>query len=204
VSARPDECTPVVDVAGGTARLMGDGALFARVLARFRKDYRDTAGAIRSALDGGDLRLALRLVHTLKGAAGMIEAVPLYRSAEALEQAVRAGGDPYARTAHLAHLDTALDAVLRALDDHALQLAPAPPRTPPAPSPAHRDARMRLRVLLDEGNGEAVDLVREAEATLRTEMGNENYERLAEAIDAFDFNDALTLLKALPDVPPTR
>ncbi|WP_051971891.1 Hpt domain-containing protein [Massilia sp. 9096] len=192
MSADADDATPAVDHAGGIARLMGDGPLFARVLARFRKEYRETAAGIRAALDGGDTPLALRLAHTLKGAAGMIEALPLRRAAQSLEQALRGGGgDPYAQ---LERLERGLERVLRELDEEALSLAPPVP-VRIAPSAFGHDARARLCALLDEGNGDAVDLVREAEASLRTEMGDADYERLADAIESFDFDRALAQLQ---------
>jgi HPt (histidine-containing phosphotransfer) domain-containing protein len=187
-----DDGAPAVDHAGGIARLMGDSALFARVLARFRKEYRETAAGIRAALEGGDTPLALRLAHTLKGAAGMIEALPLRRSAQALEQMLRAGaGDPYGQ---LDQLEQALGRVLRELDAAADSLAAPVPRRP-ASSALQPDARARLVALLDEGNGDAVDLVREAEASLRRDVGDAAYERLAEAIESFDFDGALALLR---------
>jgi HPt (histidine-containing phosphotransfer) domain-containing protein len=197
MSADADDATPAVDHAGGIARLMGDGALFARVLARFRNEYRETALGIRRALDAGDTTLALRLVHTLKGAAGMIEAVPLRRAAQALEQELRTGrGNLHAG---LAQLDRALAQVLRELDAAADSLArSAAPASAPAPLPSlseHADALARLSALLDEGNGDAVDLVREAEATLRSDIGDEDYARVAAAIESFDFDTALTLLR---------
>jgi HPt (histidine-containing phosphotransfer) domain-containing protein len=194
VSADADDAAPAIDHAGGIARLMGDGALFARVLARFRKEYRETAAGIRAALDGGDTPLALRLAHTLKGAAGMIEALPLRRAAQSLEQALRGGaGDGYAQLERLEH---ALEQVLRELDDAAPAPDPAPPSPPPVSSSAFGpDARARLCVLLDEGNGDAVDLVRAAEAALRTAMGDGAYERLADAIESFDFDRALAQLR---------
>ena len=71
----PDPSSPAIDHANGVARLMGDAALFARVLARFRKEYRNTAAVIDGAIKAGNLQLAQRLAHTLKGAAGMIEMV---------------------------------------------------------------------------------------------------------------------------------
>lgn len=192
MSADAEDATPAVDHAGGIARLMGDGALFARVLARFRKEYRASAAGIRAALDGGDTPLALRLAHTLKGAAGMIEAVPLRRAAQGLEQALRGGADD--RYAQLERLEHALERVLRELDDTAADLAP-PSAPPVSPAAVVHDARARLGALLDEGNGDAIDLVREAEASLRTEMGDGAYERLADAIESFDFDRALAQLR---------
>jgi len=190
---------PAVNHAGGIARLMGDGALFARVLGRFRNEYRQTAAGIRGALAGGDTPLALRLVHTLKGAAGMIEAVPLRQEAQVLEQILRgADGDAWQ---HLARLEQALDRVLLELAVAAATTAAAsgtPGNRTPAESGkgAGQDTAMRLAALLDEGNGEAVDLVREAAAALTAQLGEQRYRRLADAIEAFDFDGALALLKA--------
>jgi HPt (histidine-containing phosphotransfer) domain-containing protein len=191
--------TPPVNHAGGIARLMGDAALFARVLGRFRNEYRLAAAGIRSALDTGDLPLAMRLVHTLKGAAGMIEAVPLRREAQALEHTLRGGpGDP---RQCLDRLEQALDRVLHELDAAAAAAtgdvsAPAAgARYRKMHQEAHEGALARLVTLLDDGNGDAVDLVRDAEAALTAQMGEQAYRQLAERIEAFDFDGALALLR---------
>nr|WP_314547217.1 Hpt domain-containing protein [uncultured Massilia sp.] len=206
-----DTALPAVDHAGGIARLMGDAALFARVLGRFRNEYRLAASGIRDALDAGDLVLAQRRLHTLKGAAGMIEAVPLRRQAQDLEHVLRASGDPYPGLA-LLHIE--LDRVLAELDALASALPerrslgagfgagvgtglraelgnelPAPARA------AQEHAFERLMALLDEGNGDAVDLVREDEAALTARLGAEAYLKVAEAIESFDFDGALDMLR---------
>jgi len=193
--------SPAVNHAGGIARLLGDDALYARILGRFRSDYRQAAAAIRAALDSGDMPLALRIVHTLKGAAGMIEAVPLRCTAQELEQLLRRNaGNPYG---HLARLEQALDRVLRELDAVA-SVAPPPP-VPVHPSATafdgghgHTNEHERLARLLDDGNGDAVELVRDAEAALKAHLGTARYRRLAELIETFDFDGALALLKTPP------
>jgi two-component system sensor histidine kinase/response regulator len=183
-----DHASPAIDRANGIARLMGDGALFARVLARFRKEYLHAADGIRNAIKAGDAQLAQRLAHTLKGAAGMIEAVPLREEARALEQALRLGiGDHEWR---LARLERALERVLRELD----VAEGVHPAQPAARETEGSDVLARLRTLLEDGNGDAVDLVREAAASLKGEMGEECYRRIAAAIDVFDFEAALALL----------
>jgi HPt (histidine-containing phosphotransfer) domain-containing protein len=200
VAAEDDPHAPAVNHAGGIARLMGDNALFARVLARFRNEYRQTAAGIRHALGNGDAPQALRLVHTLKGAAGMIEAVPLRHAAQALEQVLRqpdGSGDAWQR---LARLEQALERVLLELD-----AAVAPPAQEQACAgvaqgaeqgwePTRGDTVRRLAGLLDDGNGEAVDLVREAAGTLAAQLGEQRYRRLADMIEAFDFDGALAML----------
>ncbi|HET7798359.1 MAG TPA: hypothetical protein VFK72_10760, partial [Nevskia sp.] len=45
---------PAVNHAGGVARLMGDAALFGRVLARFRNEYRQAAAGILAAHEEGN------------------------------------------------------------------------------------------------------------------------------------------------------
>lgn len=192
-----DPGAPAVDHAGGVARLMGDASLFARVLGRFRNEYRQAAAGIRLALAGGDLPTALRLVHTLKGAAGMIEALPLRREAQRLEQALRHGGDP---DAVLARLQAELERVLQELDALAATL---PERQRPfgrgAAAPSAQDgpddAPERLAALLDEGNGDAVDLVREAAAALVARLGPGLYLRVAQAVESFDFDGALQMMR---------
>lgn len=193
---RPREASrddAAIDVAGGVERVMGDHGLFARVLERFGCDYLRAAAAIRAALAAGDSALAQRLVHTLKGAAGMIEARALQREALALEQALGGGGGDCAP--RLDRLDAELDRVLRELD----AMLAAPPARPVRPASAAlgpMEARTRLAALLDAGDGAAVDLVEEAGAALAAALGEERYGAVAAAVNAFDFERALALLES--------
>ena len=185
---------PAVNHAGGVARLMGDGALFGRVLARFRNEYRQAAAGIRTAHDQGDTALALRLVHTLKGAAGMIEAVPLRRQADVVERLLRTGtGNVHGS---FARLQDELERVLRELDALASTL-PERPAVAAAQRPAEMDHDIvdRLMALLDEGNGDAVDLVREGAGALAAQLGEEDYRQVADLVEGFDFDGALALLR---------
>jgi two-component system sensor histidine kinase/response regulator len=187
------DALPAIDRAGGIARLMGDAALFARVLTRFRKEYRHAADGIRGALAAGDVELAQRLAHTLKGAAGMIEAVPLREEAHALEQAMRLGADDHAW--RLARLERALERVLRELEaeESAAPTAPAQSQAG-AHQDGHANVAARLRALLEDGNGDAVDLASGAATDLSRELGDECYRQIAATIEVFDFEGALALL----------
>ena len=179
---------PIIDAQAGVERMMGNRDIYLRALARFRNDYRHAAAAIRAALDAGDADLARRLVHTLKGAAGMIEAGALYTAALALEAALRSGGQDVAlsfeRTA------AALDGMLHELDRMpALAEAPAAAAVPAGPG-----VRPRLRAMLDIGDGAAVELVAAARAELSAELGEREYEGLRAAVLMFDYERALELL----------
>jgi HPt (histidine-containing phosphotransfer) domain-containing protein len=182
---------PVIDLAGGVGRVMGDHGLYARVLERFRSDYRRAAASIRGALAAGDLTLAERLTHTLKGAAGMIEARPLQRQALALEHALRGRREDCERQLDL--LDTELDRVLRELDS--MLTMPVTRESVPASSsldPQH--AAARLAALLDLGDGSAVELMQEAREALVAALGEARFAQVAAAIGEFDFERALELV----------
>jgi len=190
---------PLVDVEAGVERLMGNRAVYLRALARFRHDYRSAGAAIGTALQTGNPLLAQRLVHTLKGAAGMIEARSLHAAALALETALRtAGAQGDASTIDAAQaellfvrLDAELAHVLRELDGM-VGLAEAQVAAPRLVRPS--DLLGRLRALLDIGDGEAVDLVEQSQAELVEQLGERDYGRLSAAIADFDFERALALL----------
>ena len=186
----PDPHTvQVLDTEAGIERLMGNRALYLRVLARFRSDYRASAGAIRDALEAHDTDLAQRLAHTLKGAAGMIEAQALHAAALALEDVLR-GGKRDAQSL-LPPLDAALAGVLRALDAMAWETQPTPA---PAPVRAPDNALADLRAMLDIGDGAAVELVAAARSELSMHLGERGYAALRGAVTDFDYERALELL----------
>lgn len=179
---------PAIDVEAGVERLMGNRPIYLRALARFRTDYRHAGAAIRAALDAGDPALAQRLAHTLKGAAGMIEAGALSAATLAFEQALRSGAGH--ADALLLRADEALSDVLHELDGMALAMEDlARPATPAGPH-----TRARLRALLDIGDGAAVELVAAARTELVAELGEREYEVLRAAVLVFDYERALELL----------
>ncbi|OIJ41609.1 Hpt domain-containing protein [Massilia timonae] len=182
---------PAIDFAAGLERVMDDRALFLRVLGRFAGDYRDLAARLHAALDAGDAVLAHRIAHTLKGAAGMIEANRLRRLALDVELALKAGGA--APLALIAALDEELARVLAQVD--ALLAAPETAAQVQANSPAARDDLARLRDMLDIGDGRAPDLAAQLRPRLLAGMGSEKVAAFDAALRRFDFENALALLE---------
>ncbi|MDY0965210.1 Hpt domain-containing protein [Massilia sp. CFBP9026] len=182
-----------IDFAAGLERVMDDRALFLRVLGRFAGDYRDLAARLHAALDAGDAVLAHRIAHTLKGAAGMIEANQLRELALEVELAMKAGDA--APLALIAALDEELARVLAEVD--ALLAAPDAPTPAPAPasSPAACDDLARLRDMLDLGDGRAPDLATQLRPRLLASMGSEKVAAFDAALRRFDFENALALLE---------
>ncbi|WP_409344035.1 response regulator [Paenibacillus sp. MBLB4367] len=90
----PERTLPLPQLAGirlelALQRLDGRIGIFKRMAATFGKEYDDFMPRLREALQQGDRKLAGRLAHTLKGAAGNLAAERLYAAAELLEADIR-------------------------------------------------------------------------------------------------------------------
>ena len=183
-----------IDVNDGIERVMGNRDLYARMLRRFRSDYRQGALPIRTALSDHDPILAHRLAHTLKGASGMVGAHRLHARASALEEAIRTNADDLRET--LASLTPEMEKVLHLLD---VLLDGSPPAGMPVHVPSRPllgDAALlaRLVELLSNGDGAAVDLLEESGASLNVILGEATLARVAAAARKFDFGAALDAL----------
>lgn len=181
---------PAIDFAAALERVMGERDLLLRVLARFAGDYRDVAPRLHAALVAHDSVQAQRIAHTLKGAAGMIDAVALRQRALELELALRS--DAGAPTIALVK---ALDAELARVLKEVEALLAAPQDMPVAAAPIAAQQLMELRAMLDIGDGRAPDLVRQWHPNLLATLGPERMQTLDTAIGRFDFERALALLE---------
>jgi len=103
-----------LDIRAGLRRVAGMKELYLKTLRRFLEDHSSVVEQLRLLLDKQDVRTANRVAHTLKGAAGMIEAREIYGMALAVEQVLE-GGDLEAGRALIAKLDSRLTPLLEAL-----------------------------------------------------------------------------------------
>jgi len=178
----------VLHVAAGLHRLMGDYTLYLNIVRSFRQRYRGAAAEAGAALAAGDRDGALAIVHTLKGAAGMIGAQQVVRLAAALEAS---GGD-----APLAPLAQAMERLLE--ETGALLAAEAPREVPPAPArpvPGARALVRQLARLLDDGDGAAIDVLEQSATALAAGLGVAVFEQVTAAAHQFDFETALARLR---------
>jgi two-component system, sensor histidine kinase and response regulator len=83
------EALPGIDVPAALARMVGNRQLFIKLLMAFTRNYLRVDQQIREAVSQGDLELALRITHTLKGVAGNLSATDIFKSAQELESALR-------------------------------------------------------------------------------------------------------------------
>ena len=88
------ERLPGIDLAAGIARMGGDPAGYASVLAGFIRDHGGAVDELAAPIADGDLRTAAARAHALKGAAGNVSAVGLADAARSLETVCRTGSPP--------------------------------------------------------------------------------------------------------------
>ncbi len=182
-----------IDVNDGIDRVMGDRDLYGRMLRRFRNDYRQGALGVRSALAAQDMARAHRMVHTLKGAAGMIGAHRLLERATQLEAVLRL--DAAGQREILASLVTEFEKVLHLLD-LLLDGSPTPGMDVMPERTQMADAAL-LELLLDlvsKQDGAAVDLLAESHASLKVILGEATLARVVAALNNFDYPQALSAI----------
>jgi signal transduction histidine kinase/ligand-binding sensor domain-containing protein/DNA-binding response OmpR family regulator len=85
----PEAPPPSLDLRAGVAALMGDEALYRRLVVLFREREIDFVGRFRSACEQGDDEASRRHAHDLKSAAGSLGMPELQHAAAALEEACR-------------------------------------------------------------------------------------------------------------------
>ncbi|WP_343732653.1 Hpt domain-containing protein [Duganella sp.] len=190
----------ILQVETGLQQLMGDRDLYLQILRRFRQRYPDSGCETRKALTGGEPGHAQRIVHTLKGAAGMIGAQQLYLLAAQLEPLC--AGPASSWSALLAQLEQALrsliaviDAVLDS-DPQQMLAAHGQPTTAATQLPETRMLLLHLSRLLDEGDGAAIDVLEQSATVLAASLGVEVFQEVTEAAHQFDFEAALATLQA--------
>jgi two-component system sensor histidine kinase/response regulator len=76
---------PEFDLSDGLQRLLGNRALYRKLLVDFATQYARAGADIRRAIDAGDFDRAHRLVHAIKGVAGNLAAKDLQQHSAGLE-----------------------------------------------------------------------------------------------------------------------
>jgi len=177
---------PGLDVALGLKRVRGKHTLYLDLLRKFLDGQAGAVDALRAALAGGDLALAERVAHTLKGTAGNIGASALEAEAAAVEAGLR-DGRPVA-----VELDR-LAGTLATFSGHLRAALPAPAQAAPAQAGAAAEVLARLRRLLADSDADAEDLINEHAALLQGALPGVA-PVLFRHVRAFAFPEALALL----------
>ena len=181
---------PGIDTAAGLARALGDASLYRRLLARYEEQLTEFDEAFRSPIDSGDTEEARRVVHTLNGVSGALGAQVIHKAAMTVESAVAAGFYDHEQlaplTQEISHVLPGLSAYLAEQTDEDVA---------ETSGEALDDVIRQLTDYLESSSADAAEYFEQHEGLLKRSLGGMVFPRLQRAIQAYDFDTAIELLK---------
>jgi len=183
-----------LDIDNGLGRVRGNESKYAQVLALFVRGHEPDLRKIPEALRHGELSVAEQLVHALKGTAGLIGATAVAGSAAALLTALQQKTARDELDKCCAELATRLGQLIDGLNK--VKDSEPPVATAPLIDTARGAEVLRdLEAHLEAGDIAASTLARTENQLLRALLGDAATALLS-AIDVFDFEGALVVLRA--------
>jgi two-component system sensor histidine kinase/response regulator len=191
-----------LDTASGLRRAAGMTALYLKLLQQFAIDYADAGLRLEQMIAADQWQEAERYAHTLKGLAGTLGAEMIQEHAGRLENAL--GNKQADCLAILAAMADQLLPIMLALQNHfgisstgnespQASEAEADQTSPRRERPVWLD---ELESLLKEGDFAATDLWQAKESELDGVIDTYTRKKIATALDNFNFDAALTLVRA--------
>jgi CheY-like chemotaxis protein len=189
-----------VNVADGLNRVAGNKRLYRDLLGQFAAKQGDAAAQVSTALESGDVKLAERIAHTVKGVAGNLGIAKVPAVAQRLEKALRDGdGTVSAVLSEFAGVMSAqVQAIEKALRDSA-STGPDTVESLPFDGTAAVAAITRLRGLLEASDGDAEESFRSLRDAVAGVVDKPHLDGLSAAINDFDFDAALVKLDEIAE-----
>jgi len=171
-------------------RDQAENELRQKIVNHFVKNNHGIIDEIKDAMEAGDIKLAHRLTHTLKGNAGQLGKTFLQQAAGAVESRL-VNGENLVEPQQMANLETELNAALADLAQLVREPdLPADAAAGKLDSPAARMLLDELEPLLKDSNAECLTLIDK----IRHISGSEE---LVRRMEEFDFTAAAEALKEL-------
>lgn len=183
-----------VDVADGMRLAMGDESLYRELLRLYWVGQKDIPAQLRRALDAGDLVEAASLLHVFKGVSRTIGANAIAEAADSLEQLVSSGCTREECRETLESLETQLGTVLHQVEQLFPQETLLSSHTPEVDPELLQQIGEQLMGLLADCDAEAQSVAAENAALLLAAFQGDA-KRLLDAIQRFDFDAALSILR---------
>ena len=184
-----------VDLADGLRRVGGNARLYRELLLKFAAKNSDVDLQISAALQSGDVKMAERIAHTVKGVAGNIGIKQIQFAAEKLEKAIR--DDDAAIPAILQDFASLLHPQIKAIDQELgtpVTSASEGNSNQSFDSVAAAREAGRLRSLLESSDGDSGETFRTLSSILVGRVDKAKLDALGADISEFDFSGALLKL----------
>ncbi len=187
---------PGLDTALGLRRVMGKKAFYLEMLKKYLENQGDVPLRIRESLDAGDYGTAERLAHTAKGVSGNIGAAGVQELAAVVERSIREHASQEELEGHLVSFSAAhgelVSGLRSALPSESREEASS---VVVVDREAAAVAYGKLENLLANDDSEAVDYLDEAGEVLRGVLGMDAFRAIEKAVNDYDFEKALTILR---------
>jgi len=181
-----------IDIADGLKRVAGDTELYRNILCKFHDTQADSLKRIRDALASENRPLAVQLAHSLNGVSGNIGANKLQEKITTLESALKS--ETPIEPESLSSIEILLDEVIEGLGNWCELSQPNGTDGQAVDIEAAVVLISRMRSLLEDSNGDAVDLMDELCAALSSDEYTAHLSALRQHLAAYDFNAALKAL----------
>jgi len=183
-----------IDTETGIMRVGGNVKTYRSVLKKFSQNQSNAVDEIRKSIDQGDVQLAVRLAHTLKGVSGNIGAMELHEAAKKLESNIDQGK---------ADLSDALSDTQKILAALVLAISSMEAPDKPEQRSAKYDPSLiaplfsdLLELLLDDDT-EAAEVVENIKFHLADSAHMHSLKQLEKQIGMYDFEAAVDQLQQL-------
>jgi len=188
-----------IDTQKGLAATQGNSKLYRKLLLKFADSQADFEVAFKQAQESDDPEAATRCAHTLKGVAGNIGAITIQQSAQELESVCKEQSNAQLIEQALSVTLTALAPVLKGLRDYQNSLAAAMSPADKVELDRERFVSLMedLKALLKDDDTDAGDVVDKLMELPGTGEFSVVLKDLAEAIDDYDFEQALEEMEKL-------
>jgi PAS domain S-box-containing protein len=187
-----------LDAKDGLNRVAGNRKLYLKLLRQFVERQGPAVAQISEAMAKGDIALAERLAHTVKGVAGNLGARPIQEVAGKLEKAIAAKTPPAKLTPVLKEFGSALDDFVNRLRTALPSEDTAPPAgTSSIPVDSEQTKRVVRDMIqhlnsFDPAAGECLEAHRDI---FRALLPKETFADFEQHVSGFAFADALALLE---------
>jgi len=195
-----------VDVQAGLGAVNSDWKLYTKLLNNFHNRHQNIKEEIQTELECGNLDVAQRLAHTIKGVAGTLGANRLSEISSQLESAIKNDGsdripnllDSFAK--EVARVMAALDTFIKNEDARRTEepagdgeLEIQPPKA--LETPCLKKLLQELSDLIDKRDSDVIKLVAEIKTLLGPSNISDNFLKLESHINSFKFEHAKEALE---------
>ena len=187
-----------LDTNDGLTRVAGNRKLYLKLLRQFVEEQGPAVGEITAALAAGDVALAERLAHTLKGVAGNVGAKSVYGVAAALEKVIRSQAPTVEVESAKQQVAAVLDPLIAGL--HAGLGSPAANTAAATPAPMvdpvkSRETAAQLSKVLSEFDPGAAEFIEANRAALQPLFHEGTWAEFEKLVQGYSFADAQAQLE---------